>query len=174
MPLKLVPPRKGKSPNWAIRGTYLGRYVDRSSKTGNRTLAAKVLKGIERQIERGELTEPGEQTFAGAAAAYMKAGGEGPTSKSYWSILVTSPLEALANRRLMALRCRFIRTVALQLGTAPSTLLVLLCSVMRDMPSISDALKARGETKPPYGSGRNKRRPSSRKRRNSTQSSPRS
>lgn len=77
MPLKLIPPRgKGKSPNWTIRGTYLGRYVDRSAGTSKRALAAKVLKGIERKLERGELAEPGEPTFASAAASYMKAGGE--------------------------------------------------------------------------------------------------
>ncbi len=76
MPLKLVKPRKGKSPNFTIRGTYLGRYVDRSAKTSKRAVAVKVLKGVERQIERGELAEPGEPTFASAAAAYMKAGGE--------------------------------------------------------------------------------------------------
>jgi integrase len=76
MPLELVPPRKGKSPNWTIRGTYLGRYVDRSARTSKRAVAAKVLKQIERQIESGEFSEPGEPTFASAAAAYMKAGGE--------------------------------------------------------------------------------------------------
>jgi integrase len=76
MPLKLVAPRKGKSPNWTIRGTYLGRYIDRSAKTGKRAIALQVLKGIERQIERGEFTEPGEPTFASAALTYMKAGGE--------------------------------------------------------------------------------------------------
>jgi len=76
MPLKIIPPRKGKSPNWTIRGTYLGRYVDRSARTGKRAVAAQVIKQIERQIERGELSEPGEPTFASAAAAYMRAGGE--------------------------------------------------------------------------------------------------
>lgn len=75
MPLKLIKPR-APSPNWTIRGTYLGRYINRSAKTRSRAVAAKVLKGIERQIERGELSEPGEPTFASAAAAYMKAGGE--------------------------------------------------------------------------------------------------
>jgi integrase len=74
--LKLVAPRKGKSPNWTIRGTHLGRSVNRSAGTGKRALAVKVLKGIERAIERGEFSEPGAPTFASAAAAYMKAGGE--------------------------------------------------------------------------------------------------
>lgn len=76
MPLKLIPPRDGKSPNFTIRGTYLGRYVDRSAKTGKRAVAQQVLKGIERQIERGRFSDKGEPTFASAAAAYMRAGGE--------------------------------------------------------------------------------------------------
>jgi integrase len=76
MPIRLIPPRKGKSPNWTIRGAYLGTHVNRSSGTGKRAVAIQVLKKLERQIERGELAKPGEPTFASAAAAYMKAGGE--------------------------------------------------------------------------------------------------
>jgi integrase len=76
MPLALKPPRKGKSPYWSVRGTYLGIGVDRSTKARKRALAVKILQGIERQIERGEFAQAGEATFAGAAAAYMKAGGE--------------------------------------------------------------------------------------------------
>jgi integrase len=75
MPLKLYPPRPGH-PNWTIRGTYLKRYVERSSGTGDRKVAAKILKKLEGEIERGEFTEAGAPTFASAAAAYMKAGGE--------------------------------------------------------------------------------------------------
>lgn len=74
MPLKLVPPRK--SPYWSVRGTYLGRYINRSTKTGKRAVAAQILKRIEGEIERGELSVKGEPTFASAAVAYMKAGGE--------------------------------------------------------------------------------------------------
>lgn len=76
MPLKLIPPRKDRSPNWTIRGTYLGRYVDRSSRASKRAVAYQILKQIERAIERGEFSERGEPTFAGAATRYMKAGGE--------------------------------------------------------------------------------------------------
>lgn len=76
MPLKLYPPRKGKTPYWAVRGTYLGQYVDRSTKTGRRAVAAKLLRKWERDIESGEFAVKGELTFAAAAAAYMKAGGE--------------------------------------------------------------------------------------------------
>ncbi len=76
MPLKLVPPRQGKSPYWSVRGTHLGRYVDRSTKACQRALAVKVLRRLERAIERGELAEPDEATFASAAIDYMNAGGE--------------------------------------------------------------------------------------------------
>jgi hypothetical protein len=54
MPLKLVQPRKGKSPNWSIRVTYLGVYVDKSSGTNRRCVARAMLKSIERAIEWGE------------------------------------------------------------------------------------------------------------------------
>ena len=80
MPLKLVSPRKGKSPNFTIRGSYLGIAVDKSSGTHKRSVARTVLFGIERAIERGEYpprqasTDDGERTFLTAAVAYMEAG----------------------------------------------------------------------------------------------------
>jgi integrase len=79
MPLKLVPPRKGKSPNWTIRGTYLGVYVDRSSKTDRKSVALSELRKFEQAIECGEYPPkeptPGGPTFLSAAVAYMQAGG---------------------------------------------------------------------------------------------------
>lgn len=78
MPLTLHPPRQGKSPNWTIRGTYLGVRVDRSSGTHKKPVAREVLGRLERAIERGEFPEkPAPQTgggFVSAAVAYMKAG----------------------------------------------------------------------------------------------------
>lgn len=76
MPLKLIPPRPGKTPYWSVRGTYLGVYIDRSAKTGKRAIAQRQLKKWEGEIERGELAERGEPTFASAALGYMAAGGE--------------------------------------------------------------------------------------------------
>jgi integrase len=76
MPFKLIPPRKGKTPYWSVKGTYLGKYIDRSTKAGKRAVAQKMLHKWEREIERGEYADKNELTFAGAAAAYMKAGGE--------------------------------------------------------------------------------------------------
>lgn len=76
MPLKLIPPRAGKTPYWYIRGTYLGVYVDRSSKTGERKVAARELARLKDEIEGGRFAERDAPTFASAAAAYMNAGGE--------------------------------------------------------------------------------------------------
>lgn len=85
MPLKLKDPREGKSPNYSIRGTYLGVYVERTAGTPNKRLAQQALDRIKKQIERGEYRQPDagdvepekrEHTFADAALAYLKAGGE--------------------------------------------------------------------------------------------------
>lgn len=76
MPLKLVPPRKGKSPNYTVRGTYLRQYVDQSTGTGEVRVAKKVLERIKRQIETGAFSKPTGPTFADAALRYMEAGGE--------------------------------------------------------------------------------------------------
>ncbi|MPY70856.1 MAG: tyrosine-type recombinase/integrase [Alphaproteobacteria bacterium] len=73
MPLKLIPPREGRSKNWRIRGTYLGVPVDRSAGTDRRALAGQILKRLERDIERGAVTAPAPQGFAAATVEYLKA-----------------------------------------------------------------------------------------------------
>lgn len=77
MPLKLKPPRPGKTPHWYVRGTYLGQRVDRTTKTASRAKAAKILARIKAEIERGEFSRPGDPVFADAAIAYVRGGGEG-------------------------------------------------------------------------------------------------
>ncbi len=76
MPIKLIPPRKGRSPNYTVRGTYLKQYVDQSTGTGEIRIARKVLAKIKSEIERGEFGQPGGPTFEDAAVTYMEAGGE--------------------------------------------------------------------------------------------------
>ena len=71
MPLKLVPPREGKSPYWSVRGTYLRIYVDRSTKAPDRATAAKTLKLWKDEIEQGTFAKTGEPTFLDAAVNYM-------------------------------------------------------------------------------------------------------
>src|SRR3981189_2030229 len=82
MPLKLRPPRAGKTPNHEIRGTYLGVRVEVSSGTHKRSVALKQSREIEECIEEhGQYPAPepkprsGEPTFLSAANAYMQAGG---------------------------------------------------------------------------------------------------
>lgn len=80
MPLKLYPPRAGKTPNWSIRGIYLGVPVDRSAGTPKKSVAQSELTKLEKRIERGEYpprpAEPVGQTFIGAAVNYLKSGGD--------------------------------------------------------------------------------------------------
>lgn len=75
MPLQLKEPRKGSS-NLRIRGTYLGVPVDRSAGTADRTVAQKMLKKVEREIERGVFQTPLKKTlgFAEAAFRYIRDG----------------------------------------------------------------------------------------------------
>jgi hypothetical protein len=75
MPLRLRPPRKGKTPYWSVRGTYLEQYVDRSTKVTKRAVAQKILHKWQREIEEGTFAVTGDATFLSAAVAYMKAGG---------------------------------------------------------------------------------------------------
>jgi integrase len=78
MPLKVHPPRAGKTPNYSIRGTYLGITVDRSAGTSKKAIAEQQRRKLETAIERGEYPEkpkqPDAPTFPSAAVAYMKAG----------------------------------------------------------------------------------------------------
>lgn len=76
MPLKLIPPREGRTPFYSVRGTHLGVYVDRSTKLADRAKAAKLLVRWREDIERGEFASPQRATFLSAAIAYVKAGGE--------------------------------------------------------------------------------------------------
>ncbi|MFL5044913.1 MAG: tyrosine-type recombinase/integrase [Xanthobacteraceae bacterium] len=76
MPLKLVSPRKGRSSRYTIRGAHLGVRINRSAGTGDKALARQVLRKIERDIERGAVSGRPRPTFASAALAYMRNGGE--------------------------------------------------------------------------------------------------
>lgn len=95
MPLKLVAPRKGKTPFWQIRGTYLGCYVCRSSGTGEKPLAKKFLEQIKDEIERGALARDKGVGFAAAAAAYMKAGGDNRFLRPLIEHFASTPLEEI-------------------------------------------------------------------------------
>jgi integrase len=73
MPLKLVLPRKGRSPNWTIRGTYLGISIDLTAGTSRRTIAEQKRKAIEAEIETGRYRRSVAKGFAQAALDYVMA-----------------------------------------------------------------------------------------------------
>jgi integrase len=73
MPLKLKPPRQGKTPYWSVRGTYLGAYVDKTTGATRRETAAKVLREIKSNIESGRFSKTKGPTFLSAAADYIHA-----------------------------------------------------------------------------------------------------
>jgi len=79
MPLTLRPPRKGKTPNYEIRGSYLGVAVERSTGTPKKSVAKRELDKLVAAIERGEYPQKPKAadapTFLSAAVAYMKDGG---------------------------------------------------------------------------------------------------
>lgn len=76
MPIKLYPPRPGKTPNWTIRGTHLGVGINQTAGTPDKKLATKLAAKIREDIERGAISSPSAPTFARAALRYVETGGE--------------------------------------------------------------------------------------------------
>lgn len=100
MPWKLVPPRKGKTPYWYVRGKYFGIALDNSTGTDQKRAAATILATWKRQAERGEFSlkrreETASATFLSAAVAYMQAGGERQYVESILAKWGEKPLDAI-------------------------------------------------------------------------------
>ena len=80
MPLKLHPPREGKTPNYQIRGTYRGIRIDLTSGSSNEKIAKQRLKEIERDIDDrikcGRIAKANGPTFVNAVNRYLNTGGE--------------------------------------------------------------------------------------------------
>ncbi len=159
MPLKLVAPREGWSPNWTIRGTYLGRYVNRSAGTPKRAIALKQLANIQEQIERGEFSEPGDPTFAGAVAAYVKAGGTDSTSparRREKKAVLRKLLEYFGEKPLKKINQQAINAAAAALYPAASAA-TRNRSVYTPVSAVCrQAGAAIGDLRRPKGSGGNK------------------
>jgi hypothetical protein len=67
MPFYLRPPRQGKTPNFEIRGTYLGCRMAISSGTHKRSVALKQLRRIEACIEEhGQYPAPAAHVIQGS------------------------------------------------------------------------------------------------------------
>jgi integrase len=76
MPLKLFPPRPPKNASLDDTRHPFRVRVNRSSGARQKSLAEKVRRRIERDIESGALTGKSAAGFGAAAASYMKAGGD--------------------------------------------------------------------------------------------------
>lgn len=77
MPIKLIAPRPGtRQTSYYGRGSHLGVFVDRSTKTDRKALAKQIIRSWEQEIERDYLNPQPKATFLSAAVAYMNAGGE--------------------------------------------------------------------------------------------------
>lgn len=100
MPLKLVPPRIGKTPFWSVRGTHLGVYLDRSTKTGSRATAGRILARWKAEIECGATAKPGEPTFLDAAVKYMALRGDDRFLEPITVKLGARPLRAIDQKML--------------------------------------------------------------------------
>jgi integrase len=94
MSIKLV--RRGKSPNWYIRGTVRGIAVDASTGTDRREVAEAIR--AKREVELLDSSVFGRQataTFLEAAVSYMKAGGEARYMERIDEHFGTTPLNAV-------------------------------------------------------------------------------
>lgn len=131
MPITLKPPRKGKSPNWTIRGTYLGVRVDESTGTSVEALAKQILATKRREIERGRLAPavvpgtPRGPTFVEAAVAYLESGGDAryigkwDDDKKQWN---GGPISRLGDKLLCEIDQQEIDRVAVALYPSASAM----------------------------------------------------
>ena len=75
MGLKLT--RRHKSPNFYIRGTFLGVSVDESTGTDKRQIAKKLLERKEQElIALKTRSDSSDHTFSAAVISYIENGGE--------------------------------------------------------------------------------------------------
>lgn len=72
MPLKLIPPRPGKSPYWYIRGTLYGRTIDASTKARDEKTARKFKERFELDLAKADGEKRAPATFRLAADIYVK------------------------------------------------------------------------------------------------------
>ena len=65
-----------RTPNYRVRGTYLGVEVDRSTETHDQRKAQAFLGRLKDAIERGAFSSKQAMTLAAAVTSYIQAGGE--------------------------------------------------------------------------------------------------
>ena len=107
MPLRIVPPREGRSQNYRVRGTHLGTKIDASARTADKKLAEKERRRIESEIESGRFAERAGPDFLTAAISYLEAGGEArfvaPLSAHFGAMPLAELDQAAIDRAAVAL-----------------------------------------------------------------------
>lgn len=74
MPLKLVPPRQGRSQNWRIRGTIKGQYIDESTGVSSQARAQEIrIKREYELLDRSIFGAKATTTFVEAALSYLES-----------------------------------------------------------------------------------------------------
>jgi hypothetical protein len=74
MPLKLVPPREGRSRNWRIRGTIKGRYIDETTGVSEKSRAQEIRIRRENQLlDESIFGAKATTTFDVAALSYLES-----------------------------------------------------------------------------------------------------
>jgi hypothetical protein len=180
MPIKLIPPRKGKSPYWTIRGTYLGYYVDRSTGASKRAVARQGQiqghgSGKSNVVEfpmrrRADVRERSRSLHEGGR-------GEHGSSRGYWSISVKRHSDRIDQAAIDAAAATRLYPNASGGDSEPTRLCPRSARLLRRArrrTSISTPSRLWRKQERQLGSGPSKPKPSSRKRKRSTRSSPRS
>ena len=75
----LVLKKRKDSPSWYARGSHLGYAIEQSLGTSDRDEAERLLAKLQSEIFERHLrggSNPGSETFAGAALRYMESGRE--------------------------------------------------------------------------------------------------
>ena len=70
MPYVLKPPKAGRWSHYRVRGTENGIYVDRSTKTGDRKIAQRILNEWKTEAQK-QAIRGGEKSSTFAAAALV-------------------------------------------------------------------------------------------------------
>ena len=74
MPLKLVPPREGRSRHWRIRGTVKGQHIDESTGVSSQTRAEEIrIKRENELLDQAIFGAKATTTFAVAAVSYLES-----------------------------------------------------------------------------------------------------
>lgn len=81
MPFKLVPPRKGRSKNYRLRGTECGVCLDESTGTHRRAAAEAYLRRRRAEVEGGLSGGSPQSTFAAAVVDYVAACPQGEVAR---------------------------------------------------------------------------------------------